>query len=213
MNQIIFPEKLEITSPKKNHYITKYKITFFLSIFVIIIFLVYYIISYININNKAKISSQILNAYDIQSLYSSNASFTPSIILENGESSEILGIIEIKKLNLRYPILADYSEELLKVAPCKFYGESFYKSGNVCIAGHNYDNGDFFSNLYQLEIGDIINIYTMSGTEIVYTIYDKFESNPTNVSCLNQDTNFKEITLITCNNFNKKRLIIKAKNR
>ena len=88
-----------------------------------------------------------------------------------------------------------------------------YKSGNVCIAGHNYDNGIFFSNLYQLEVGDIINVYTMSGMEIVYTIYDKFESVPTDVSCLNQNIDFKEITLITCNNLNKKRLIIKAKNR
>ena len=50
-------------------------------------------------------------------------------------------------------------DELLKIAPCRFYGNNLNKVGNVCIAGHNYDNGEFFSNLDQLELGDIIDIY------------------------------------------------------
>lgn len=31
--------------------------------------------------------------------------------------------------------------------------------GNLCIAGHNYKNESFFSNLSKLKIGDIIEIH------------------------------------------------------
>ena len=44
-----------------------------------------------------------------------------------------------------------------------------------------------------------------------YKVYDKFEVLPSDLSCTVQDNTKKEITLITCNNQNKKRLIIKAK--
>ena len=33
------------------------------------------------------------------------------------------------------------------------------KYGNLCIAAHNYKDGTFFSNISELEIGDIITIY------------------------------------------------------
>ena len=44
-----------------------------------------------------------------------------------------------------------------------------------------------------------------------YTVYDKYEVSKDNSDVLSQDTNGKiELTLITCNNWNKKRIIIKA---
>ena len=75
------------------------------------------------------------------------------------------------------------------------------KYGNLCIAAHNYKDGTFFSNISELEIGDII------------TIYDIYKSNEKDLSCISQDTNnMKIITLITCDNIdNSKRVIIKAK--
>lgn len=36
------------------------------------------------------------------------------------------------------------------------------KYGNLCIAGHNYNNYQFFSRLKKLNIGDIIYIYDLS---------------------------------------------------
>ena len=39
-----------------------------------------------------------------------------------------------------------------------------------------------------------------------------YETSNSDVSCTSQETfGFKEITLVTCNNFNRKRLIVKAK--
>ncbi|MCI8482191.1 MAG: sortase [Clostridia bacterium] len=36
------------------------------------------------------------------------------------------------------------------------------KYGNTCIAGHNYNNYQFFSRLKKLNIGDVIYIYDLS---------------------------------------------------
>jgi len=104
------------------------------------------------------------------------------------------------------------SDELLKIAPCKFYGPYPNEIGNLCIAGHNYNNNLFFSNIYKLNIGDEINIYDSSNSLIKYYVYKKYETNKNDTSSTSQNTNGnKEITLVTCNNFNGNRLIIKAK--
>ena len=45
-----------------------------------------------------------------------------------------------------------------------------------------------------------------------YSVYDKFEVDPTDTSCTSQHTNGqKEITLITCTNDSKRRVIVKAR--
>ena len=83
--------------------------------------------------------------------------------------------------------------------------------GNICIAGHNYDNGTFFSDIPKLNIGDEIQLSLLDGIINTYTIYDKYETSSKDKSCTSQETNGNhEITLVTCNNFNGNRIIIKA---
>ncbi len=215
MNQIIFPEKIEDNLINYKNEIKKikkpYKFLFAFSILVAIVFFSYYAFLYFKIYQKDKIYQKILNAYDIQQLYASTAPVDlPSIVLENGDSADILGIIEIKKINLRYPILSKTTDDFLKIAPCKFAGNGLNSIGNFCIAGHNYDNGELFSNLKLLDIGDVITLYNLNGNSISYVIYDKYETDVSNISCIEQNTYNKELTLYTCNNYNKKRIILKA---
>ncbi|MFG6318524.1 MAG: sortase [Clostridia bacterium] len=48
-------------------------------------------------------------------------------------------------------------------------------------------------------------------SKYVYSIYDTFETNSDDLSVLNNKLLIrKELTLITCNNSNKKRFIVKA---
>ena len=84
--------------------------------------------------------------------------------------------------------------------------------GNLCIAGHNYDNGSFFSDIKNLKTNSIIKIDNLKGTIVSYYVYDKYEISSNDMNSVNQNTyGNKEITLITCNNFNGNRLIVKAK--
>ncbi len=130
----------------------------------------------------------------------------------DGTSYYTIGVINIPSINVNYPILSTYTDELLKIAPCRFHGPNPNEVGNLCIAGHNYRNSKFFSKVPNLQLGDTIEITDLSGRMLTYTVYDKFIVNPDELACTSQLTNGKkEITLITCTNDNKQRHIIKAR--
>lgn len=124
----------------------------------------------------------------------------------------MFGIIEIPKINLYYPVFSQLTEELLKVSPCKFYGDNLSVSGNICIAGHNYDNSLFFSKISSLSQNDEIFVFDNNGVQYIYWVYDIYEVSESDLSpVLNYETNAKTLTLVTCNNFNSNRIIVKAK--
>ena len=206
MNQILLTNLNMI----KNR-IKKFKILLIISICLTLSFLVYFIYTYISYVQKNDLSSGLLNTFNIEQLYSANTNYTVISLNEN-ESFFIIGSIEIPSIGINYPILSDISDELLKIAPCKFYGPFPNKIGNLCIAGHNFDDNRFFGNINRLNIGDKINIYDARGSLIVYYVYDKYEVTENDTSCTSQNTyGKKEITLVTCNNLNGNRLVIKAR--
>lgn len=134
--------------------------------------------------------------------------------MSNDSNFSVIGIVEIPKINISYPILSNINDELLKIAPCRFYGPLPNEIGNLCIAGHNYKNSKFFSRLKELENGDSIKIIGLNGDSIDYIVYNKLDTNYEDLSCISQDTNNKkEVTLITCNNTKDNRTVIKAKER
>ena len=85
------------------------------------------------------------------------------------------------------------------------------KYGNVCIAAHNYDNDKFFSRINTLYNNDLIYIYNLNGKREEYYVVKNYETEYNDTSCTNQNTNGKsELTLVTCNNVNNNRVIVKA---
>ena len=126
--------------------------------------------------------------------------------------------INIPKINVQYPILdgetdsEQETEALLKIAPTKFWGANPNEVGNFCIVGHNYRNSKFFSKVPTLVNGDVIEITDSSGKTLRYSVYDKYQVVPEDLSCTSQLTNGeKEITVITCTNDSKMRVIVKAR--
>lgn len=124
------------------------------------------------------------------------------------------GIIEIEKINLYYPVFSQLTEDLLKISPCKFYGDRPNDNGNICIAGHNYDNSLFFSKISTLSINDKISIFDNTGTQYIYFVYDIYEVSASDLSpVLDYDDKEKTLTLVTCNNLNSNRIILRAKQK
>lgn len=124
------------------------------------------------------------------------------------------GIIEIPKIDLYYPVFSNLSEDLLKISPCKFYGNTPDTNGNICIAGHNYDNSLFFSKLSTLSENDEIYIFDNNGNQYVYLVYNIYEVMDSDLSPIfDYEQNEKTLTLVTCNNFNSNRIILKAKQK
>lgn len=129
----------------------------------------------------------------------------------NINNNAIIGIINIPKLALEYPILDRTTKEKMKTSITRFSGGNVNEIGNLALAGHNnYDNTMFGRN-DELIIGDKIYLTDLQKNTVEYTINSIFTTNPNDVSILNtQDKNIKEITLITCKDGRKSRLIIKA---
>ena len=129
----------------------------------------------------------------------------------NSSDSFVIGIIKIDKIKLDYPILSDVSDELLKIAPCRFAGPLPNKIGNLCIAGHNYIDNTSFAQIVKLTSGDTINIYGLDGKSVEYHVTEKKEVEGTDFSCTSQFTGGKRIvTLMTCNSIKQTRVIVRA---
>lgn len=137
----------------------------------------------------------------------------PSVYTDSkGNKYATVGTINIPKINVNYPILSETSDELLKVSICKFWGPNPNEVGNLCLVGHNYRNSRFFSKVPKLENGDKIEIMDLTGTTVTYEVYDSHTVDPEDVSDTTQKTNGeKEVTLITCTNDNKLRVVVKAR--
>lgn len=143
-------------------------------------------------------------------------------ISPNGYKYAIVGRINIPKINVNYPILEGLTartdeeevketEELLKISPCKFWGPDINEVGNYCIVGHNYRNKRFFSKVPTLTNGDVIEI-TANRKTVSYSVYNMYKVIPEDNSCTTQETDGrKEITLITCTDDSKQRVIVKAR--
>ena len=143
------------------------------------------------------------------------ATATSTYTAPNGKKYETIGVVKIPKLNITYPILSKTTDALMKVAPCKFHGASPNEVGNLCIIAHNYRRkGVFFSDVPDLENGDIVEIQDLSQRTIQYEVYDVHTVMPDNVSDTSQKTNGrKEVTLITCTDNSEQRVIVRCKEK
>ncbi len=124
----------------------------------------------------------------------------------------VIGKIEIPKIKLEYVVLEEATIPAMEASIGKLYGPGINQTGNTVLAGHNYKNGTFFSNNSKLSNGDKIYLTDMQGKKVTYEIYKKYITTPEEFDYAVRDTNGKrEVSLTTCTNDTKSRLIIWAK--
>lgn len=228
MNQILFHVRksdfetesyLAHEKTKKTKHFFFFRFVFGLSLFFFFMFGFSFLFRTYYTSQGEEMAKQLASRMNLSTLYSNNqnthlidsTSFSSSFdtIYQN---LPVIGMITIPKINLSYPILSYTTDELLKLAPCKFYGPDPNEIGNLCIAGHNYDNKKFFSRIGELEKGDEIRITSLDNQTLHYLVYDQSEVAENDQTSIHQETNGKrEITLITCNNKTKNRILIKAR--
>ena len=120
--------------------------------------------------------------------------------------------LEIEKINLETYVFEDYDEEAMWICPTKYFGPNPNEIGNYCIAAHNYNKKNMFNNIIKLEKGDNINLTDNINGKITYTVYDVYKVESKDTETLSQQTDGKvELTLITCSDYSRKRIIVKAR--
>lgn len=127
---------------------------------------------------------------------------------------KVVGIIEIPKINIKYPILNKTNDDAMQYAITKFSGGEINSIGNFVMAGHNYLDGSMFGKVKQLELGDEIKLTDLYNNTVTYEIFDIYSTDPNDTKIINSvKENTKEITLITCTNGHINRLITKAREK
>lgn len=233
MNQILVTDKLYVTNKIKKKK-KMYKMQFIASIILVLVFSGWYIQEEVKKKASEAVSQDMLNSINLESIADDDSSNDQPLVValdntevvEEEETNVIDGtytddsgytytyesILSIPSLGVEYPVLSETSDELLKISINKFWGGSPNSVGNYCIVGHNYKSGKMFGKLSSINNGDIVKLTDLSGKTLNYKVYNKYVVYPENVECTSQKTNgLKELTLITCTNGGKQRLIVKCR--
>ena len=241
MNQILVTEKLYVT-PELRRKRKLFKLQFFFCVFLVCLLFSYYIYAEYDRSKSEEVSQEILEGISTkkENVIDTTVKKTDNIIivaLEEGDEevqiTEILqeqepstveyttnsgvnytveSILRIPRLEINYPVIAETTEELLKISINKYWGPEPNKVGNYCVVGHNYKNKKMFGRLSEAVNGDIVELEDVDGKVVKYSVYDKFTVEPTDTSCTSQLTNGRrELTLITCTNYGTQRLVVKAR--
>jgi len=111
-----------------------------------------------------------------------------------------LGVIEIDKIDLKYPIgegadldtLRYYIGHVAESTPLN-------EIGNSILAGHrSHSFGSYFNRLDEVEVGDDIRITSINGETITYQVYEKLVVAPDDFSIMRSSSKYRILTLITC---------------
>ena len=90
----------------------------------------------------------------------------PEITLEDLDGAACIGVIEIPAIDLKLPVLSEWSYPLLKKAPCRYSGSAYLD--NLVIAAHNYRT--HVGKLKELETGDEVIFTDVVGNRFEYKV-------------------------------------------
>ncbi len=115
-----------------------------------------------------------------------------------------IGVLEIPSLDLSLPIISQWSNSNLKLAPCRYKGSAYLD--NLIIAGHNYKR--HFTALKKLEIGAELFFTDESGNRFSYRV-SNFEELP-GTAIEQMEGGDWDMTLFTCTAGGKARFTIRC---
>lgn len=124
----------------------------------------------------------------------------------------ILGKVGIPKISFNSVIIKENTSKAMNVGLVKTYGNGINEEGGYVLSGHNFrGNNIFFYNIKNLKSGDIVRITDTSGIQIEYKVYEVLRNvDPTETSYLNEFDGY-HVTLVTCENGGKARIVVKAR--
>ena len=131
----------------------------------------------------------------------------------NIAGDEMMGIVEIPKIDIKLPIYHTTDEDVLKQAAGHLEGSSLPiggKSTHAVISAHRgLPSASLFTDLDQLEVGDTFQI-TVLDRVLVYEVTQTEVVLPEELNGLTAESDKDQVTLVTCTPYgvNSHRLLI-----
>lgn len=120
------------------------------------------------------------------------------------DGNEYIGVLEIPTLDLKLPVMSDWSYPKLKIAPCRYVGSAYV--GDLVIAAHNYTA--HFGHLKSLHIGDEITFTDVDGNVFLYEVLELETLMPTAIEEMTDGD--WDLTLFTCTIGGKSRVTVRC---
>ncbi len=105
---------------------------------------------------------------------------------------DYIGILEIPAIDLCLPIISQWSDAALNVAPCRYSGSAY--TGDLILSGHNYTA--HFWYLSDLSTGDNVCFTDIDGNVFSYEVAERETLRPTAVEQMKSGD--WDLTLFTC---------------
>lgn len=123
-------------------------------------------------NRAETMSNEVLNALDMVNVVPDEE--LPDYIVnpdmdmprKSVDGKDYVGTVSIPSLNLTLPVMAEWSYDNFKIAPCVYEGTPYKQ--NMIIAAHNYKK--HFGALKNLLHGDKVIFKDMDGNEFTYEV-------------------------------------------
>lgn len=192
-----------------------------------IIFLIIFItvVSIIAINVKDLLNKSELDDMDIKDIAGTlndyitdgnNSTSNSNPIIIDAPNDEIvvsqgaIAVIDIPSVGVRGQVKEGTDDETLKNYIGKFNGCAYPgEKGNFCVAAHNNIYTEIFRNLYKVKVNEEIRVVTRTKI-FTYKVTSITTVEPTQIEVLDADMTKKEITLVTCTNMGRQRVIVKG---
>ena len=127
-----------------------------------------------------------------------NTAMTEKVI----DGNAYIGYLSIPILDLELPVLSDWSDERLKIAPCRYQGT--LRGNDLVLMAHNYDR--HFGRISQLQVGDLVVFRDMNGGETTYRMAAQDVLGPYETE--EMTAGHYDLTLFTCTYGGKHRVTV-----
>ena len=123
---------------------------------------------------------------------------------ETVDGNAYIGVLELPSLELKLPVLSEWSYSGLKLAPCRYAGSAYLN--NMVIAAHNYST--HFGYLGNLAQGDEVVFTDVDGNVFRYQVLEVETLSPFAVEEMTDGD--WDLTLFTCTISGRSRVTVRC---
>ena len=151
---------------------------------------------------KDNIESQKKEVTEV--VFNEDTSIEKEMSVVNIDGYDYMGVITIPSLGIELPIMNDYDESRLRIAPVRYYGSIF--TNDLVICAHSYKT--HFGNLSKLKQEDVVILTDVNGESYLYEVLEIEVLEATDVEEM-LDSEF-DLTLYTCTSDGRKRVTVRC---
>ena len=151
---------------------------------------------------EQKLEQTVSKAESTETSADSEEMLSPELPVVMLDGYDYIGVISIPAIDIKLPVMSNWSYPKLKISPCREFGSS--RTDDLVIAAHNYES--HFGKLGSVSVGDNVIFTDMDGVENHYIVQKTDILQPTDVDAVEHSG--YDLVLYTCTYGGKTRVTV-----